>query len=482
MYMAVIYSGAYIEAGGSWKGQFYGSANMDGSNVKTTYEENDTNIFLNHRNIGLTATPSGHVHVASMRLEGETGNYTHAGWEVLNGMYNQTTRQIDWDPIVKIQPELLEDNRVDADRMVFSPDGSIGYLFGTGVDADTDYNPYGVDWPIVYKTVDHGETWNKIPEFDFSTIEAFKEYIWPTLGNEELVVPKWYNKWIGEYNQNSNGATVDIHGNLHIAAMLRASYSVHPDSLNYIYTFEPLNIFDVYMKGDGTWDAQFIDTLRSKRYEEFPSEFNLDQRISMSRTQSGDKVFVTWADSDLATWQVQFEDNRLPDVYTWAFDVTQPLYSPSTNATEFGDYWGSNFYTHVADMVIENEGFYHIPLTTSVLGNDAGEPVTYQYLQNVYPDFIVSTNSLNSPVSAIQQNYPNPANETTRVDVTLAQSAKVSLEVHNILGQKVYEIAARNLSEGTHPFEINVAKLKAGVYTYSVIANGERSTRKMMVN
>jgi hypothetical protein len=112
-------------------------------------------------------------------------------------------------------------------------------------------------------------------------------------------------------------------------------------------------------------------------------------------------------------------------------------------------------------------------------------PVQYKYI----PDFmfnesdfsIIGVKDVQNAVAGISQNYPNPANGTTRVDVTLAKTASVCLEVYNIVGQKVYEIPARNLTEGTHLFEINVASLKAGVYTYAVIANGERSTRKMMV-
>ena len=103
------------------------------------------------------------------------------------------------------------------------------------------------------------------------------------------------------------------------------------------------------------------------------------------------------------------------------------------------------------------------------------------YQLSVDKGSIVGTRSKPIPSFSISQNYPNPFNGTTQVDVTLAKNAQVSLEVYNIVGQKVYEISARNLGEGVHPFQINAANLKAGIYTYSVIANGERTTRKMMV-
>ncbi|GAB1404103.1 hypothetical protein MASR1M74_12820 [Lentimicrobium sp.] len=484
--MVIIYSGPYTDAGG-WKGQFFGSCNMDGSNVKTTFDENDPTVFLNHRNIGLTATPSGHVHVASSRLNGTSASYTNAGWEVLNGVYNAQTNQIDWQlPAVSVVPDLLEDGRTDADAMVFSPDGSVGYLLATGIDADLAYNPYGVEWPIIYKTTDHGVTWEKIPEFDFSEIPVFEEHLFPLRADNDKFIPKWYNKWIG--GQRANGVTVDMNGNLHIAGLLRSVYSIHPDSLNYYYVYEPEHMFDVFMNGDGTWNAQYIDTLRTEVAEDIYPDYDLDQRMQMSRTRNGDKVFFTWADTDGINWPGNPTTNVLPDVFIWSQDVTTQLYTDPTNVTgPFGDYWGDNKWMHVSDMVLTDGDKYIVPLTTSDGDETSTDlPFVHKFLANVWfneADYVnVDANQHLMPVNSLSQNYPNPSNGFSKVDITLTKSASVSLEVYNLVGQKVYEIPARRLSEGNHTLDIKAGHLTPGLYTYSVIANGERATRKMMVN
>lgn len=484
--MLVVYSGPYTDAGG-WKGQFFGSCNMDGSNVQTTFDVNDPSIFLNHRNIGLTATPSGHVHVASSRLNGTSSSYTNEGWEVLNGIYNAETNQIDWQlPAVSVVPELLADGRTDADALVFSPDGSVGYLLATGIDADLAYNPYGVEWPIVYKTTDHGVTWEKIPEFDFSEIPVFEEHLFPLRADNDKFIPKWYNKWVG--GQRANGVTVDMHGNLHIAGLLRSVYSIHPDSLNYYYVYEPEHMFDVFMNGDGTWNAQYIDTLRTEVAEDIYPDYDLDQRMQMSRTRNGEKVFFSWADTDGIKWPGKPTTNLLPDVFIWAQDVTNQLYTDPTNVTgPFGTYWGENKWLQVSDMVITEDDIYHIPVSTSEGDETSPDlPFVHQFLTAVWfteAEFVnVEANQQLASVNKMSQNYPNPSNGFSRVDITLAKSANVSLEVYNLVGQKVYEIPARRLSEGNHTLEIKAGNLTPGIYTYSVIANGERATRKMMVN
>lgn len=483
--MFALVSGPFTDAAG-WKGQFFGSVGLDGQNQNITYLDNEPNVYINHVNIGLNVTRNGRAHVASQRLNGIETNYTSVGWEVLNGTFNAATNQFDWDQVVQVQPELLEDGRIDANSLVFSPDGTVGYLLGTAVDADPDYSPYGLEWPVVYKTTDNGETWEKTEPFNFSEINTFKENLYPTRADLDLVVPRWYNKWEG--GNRNNGATVDIHGNLHIAGIIRSTNSVHPDSLNYFYTGEPVLIFDVFMNGDGTWNAILVDSIRTEVVDETnPYLMGWDQRIQMSRTSDGSKVFVTWGDTDPASWGIDFETNQQPDVFTWGYDVTSNLYTLPVNVTALSGYWGENFWLHVSDMVIQNGSKYHIPVSTSVSGVTQDNPLTHQYLSGVYfdeSDFILlGSNDTEMPAGKLQvsQNYPNPFNGSSEVVVSLSSPAGVSLKVYNLLGQNVLEVTERRLGAGSHILSINASSLKSGVYSYVVTAGNERVTKKMIV-
>ncbi|MCO5266039.1 MAG: T9SS type A sorting domain-containing protein [Lentimicrobium sp.] len=435
----------------------------------------------------MTATASGNIHVASSRLNGTSTAYTNEGFEVLNGVFNSSTNQVDWElPRVKVQPELLEDGRIDAPRMVFSPDGTIGYIVCTAVDADNAYNPYGVEWPVVYKTTDNGQNWDKIDAFDFSEINAFKEYLWPTRADFDVVVPRWYNKWAAPENQSNNGVTVDKNGNLHIAGLVRSTNSIHPDSLSYFYSEEPLLIFDVFMNGDGTWNAQFVDSIRSAGLEDYLS-VSLDQRINMSRTEDGSKVFVTWADTDPTLWGAGVTTNMQPDLFTWGYDVETSHFTTPVNVTAFSDYWGDNFWLHVSDRIVTEGNNFHIPLTTSINGTTEDDPVTHQYFSGVgftEADFTnVNNHHIATPaaISSVAQNFPNPFSGISEVQVNLSVAASLSLEVYNLVGQKVFEVPATKAAAGTHVLTIDAKNLKSGVYTYSVIAGGERQTRKMIV-
>lgn len=486
--MFAIYSGPFTDASG-WKGQFFGSTRIGGTDKFTTFENNEPTVYINHMNIGLTATPAGNVHVASMRLSGTETAYTSEGWEVMNGAFNSSTNQVDWAPThVKVQTDFLDDNRVDATRMVFSPDGSVGYLLGTAVDADVAYNPYGVEWPVVYKTIDNGQTWEKTEPFDFSEINTFYEYLYPTRANLDKVVPRWYNKWASEQNQSCNGATVDKNGNLHIAGLVRSTMSVNPDSVNYFYSEEPLLVFDVFMNGDGTWNAQFVDSLRSNVLQD-PAGFtiDMDQRVSMSRTADGSKVFVTWADTDPFLWGPGTITNSLPDVFIWGYDVNTHLYTTPVNVTALSDYWGDNFWMHASEVVLTEGSLYHIPLSTTVPGATENDAILHQYFNGpgfTESDFsIIKAGNLEAPaaISSVAQNFPNPFTGVSEVKVNLTAAASLSLEVYNLVGQKVFEIPAQKKSSGTHVLTIDAKNLKPGVYTYSVIAGGERQTRKMIV-
>ena len=80
-------------------------------------------------------------------------------------------------------------------------------------------------------------------------------------------------------------------------------------------------------------------------------------------------------------------------------------------------------------------------------------------------------------------NYPNPFETNTHIQFQLAQSARVSLTVYNLLGQKMAVILKREwLGSGTHaiPWEAP-GHLPGGSYFYTLDLDGKRVTRPMML-
>jgi len=107
--------------------------------------------------------------------------------------------------------------------------------------------------------------------------------------------------------------------------------------------------------------------------------------------------------------------------------------------------------------------------------------------ENVYYQVSVDKSDIvgsgNKPVPSFElsQNYPNPFTGETMINLTLNQASTVSLEVNDLMGRMVYTLPATKLNAGSNMLKIVSNNLRPGVYTYSVIINGERITRKMMV-
>ena len=81
----------------------------------------------------------------------------------------------------------------------------------------------------------------------------------------------------------------------------------------------------------------------------------------------------------------------------------------------------------------------------------------------------------------LEQSMPNPAVANTTIRFDLGQARDVSLVVRDAMGRTVRQDDMGTLSAGNHSVDLNVSGWSSGVYTYTLIADGLRSTKKMTV-
>ena len=152
--------------------------------------------------------------------------------------------------------------------------------------------------------------------------------------------------------------------------------------------------------------------------------------------------------------------------------------------------WGDDFFIYGIDFaddmdgdgkaeVIVARGYPNIPLTAPVLyvvedgdataiGDDGpsyGLPIAY----------------------SLKQNYPNPFNPVTQIAYVLPKASTITLEVYNVLGQKVRTLINNEQRQmGTYRVQWdalnnNGQKMSSGVYFYRIQADGFVQSKKMIL-
>ncbi|MFC2100273.1 T9SS type A sorting domain-containing protein [Bacteroidota bacterium] len=82
---------------------------------------------------------------------------------------------------------------------------------------------------------------------------------------------------------------------------------------------------------------------------------------------------------------------------------------------------------------------------------------------------------------SLHQNYPNPFKGKTHIKFELQKPAFASLNVFNVLGEKLCTLVEKSCITGPYELEFNAGKMPPGIYYYTLSVNGIKQTKKMVV-
>lgn len=81
----------------------------------------------------------------------------------------------------------------------------------------------------------------------------------------------------------------------------------------------------------------------------------------------------------------------------------------------------------------------------------------------------------------LNQNYPNPVRETTKIGFSLSQAGRVHITLYNIGGAIVKDIYDDYQSSGYHELSASLSDVPAGIYIYMMQVGGQRLSKKMVI-
>lgn len=108
--------------------------------------------------------------------------------------------------------------------------------------------------------------------------------------------------------------------------------------------------------------------------------------------------------------------------------------------------------------------------------NDANNETSLVEILNYFDDIplVSGANGM-----ALEQNYPNPFDQNTRIDFSIPTSGTVRFFVMDVMGRLVYQ-SESEYSEGSHSINFSETLLSTGVYYYGIEMDDTRLMRKMV--
>ena len=93
----------------------------------------------------------------------------------------------------------------------------------------------------------------------------------------------------------------------------------------------------------------------------------------------------------------------------------------------------------------------------------------------------MKVNKTNPIGFSLNQNYPNPFNPSTTINYQLPVNGYVTLQLFDVLGNKVKTLVNKNQIKGRHSVNLNADNLSSGIYFYQLRVDKFSITKKLII-
>jgi len=184
-----------------------------------------------------------------------------------------------------------------------------------------------------------------------------------------------------------------------------------------------------------------------------------------------DHVHLDWADlshPDLAGYNIYRAD--------WVNGIFEMLNDVPVFGSSYDDFTteGSNIYWYYVTAVFTGSDYGIVSMASTKAMGSNDEITDVEETANIPEKFSLS------------QNYPNPFNARTVIDFAVPTAGPVTLDIFNILGQKVATLYNGNHEAGYMSVVWNATDdagndVASGLYFYRVMAGSEQITKRMLM-
>lgn len=167
---------------------------------------------------------------------------------------------------------------------------------------------------------------------------------------------------------------------------------------------------------------------------------------------------------------------------TWYTDErTTNLFDSHHNETMYRkEYYDQPTNTFIIDMLLTFDFVYDGDFITEKVSEEYYPVQQFLRTKEVFKNYITVNTGV--PIAKNAQNiklYPNPTNGAGNLTFNLTNPAEMSIEVRNLLGQKIKTVLPNTkVNAGEYNFTIDLPH--SGVYLVQVLANGQITTKKLV--